>query len=375
MRFHSAILSSILLATPPLAASENPGSEPSLHGAFGGRPLIGVAVPPLNRLNKDETRMVSKHFNAITPENCMKPVFLQPQEGRFVFKVADDVLREARMRNIAVNGHTLVWHSQTPDWFFQDNGKPAGRELLLTRMRAHIQQVAGHFAGKVQSWDVVNEAIDDGGEYLRPSPWLSGIGPDFIAEAFIAAHKADPGAELIYNDYGIENPQKREKALRLIRELKAAKAPIHGIGIQGHYQLDRIPLKEIEESILAYHAEGLPVMITELDIDVATRTYEGADINRTEAQGVDRFANGLPEDVQKRLADQYAALFSLILKHRDKVKRVTFWGIHDGYSWLNHFPSARTNHPLLWDRNLQPKPAFFAVLKCARITSSPIPNR
>jgi endo-1,4-beta-xylanase len=326
-------------------------------------------------LHKDETRLVNKHFNAITPENCMKPLFLQPQEGRFDFKVADDLVRDARMRNLAVNGHTLVWHSQTPDWFFQDNGKPAGRGLLLTRMRAHIQGVAGRFAGRIQSWDVVNEAIDDGGGYLRPSPWLAGIGPDYIAEAFIAAHKADPGATLIYNDYGIENPRKRGKTLRLIRELKAAKAPIHGIGIQGHYQLDRIPLKEIEESILAYHAEGLSVMITELDIDVATRAHDGADISRTEAQGVDRFANGLPEDVQKRLADQYAALFSLILKHRDKVKRVTFWGIHDGFSWLNHFPSARTNHPLLWDRNLQPKPAFFAVLERARNLSSPTPNQ
>lgn len=171
---------------------------------------------------------------------------------------------------------------------------------------------------------------------------------------------------MIYNDYGIENPHKREKALRLIRQLKAAKAPIHGIGIQGHYQLDRIPFKEIEESILAYHAEGLSVMIIELDIDVATRANDGADINQTESQGADRYANGLPEDVQKRLADQYAALFSLFLELRDKVKRVTFWGIHDGGTWLNHFPVERTNHPLLWDRNLQPKPAFFAVLETAR---------
>jgi endo-1,4-beta-xylanase len=316
-------------------------------------------------LNKDEIRLVTKHFNAITPENCMKPVFLQPQEGRFDLKVADDLVRDARMRKLAVNGHTLVWHSQTPDWFFQENGKPAGRELLLTRMRAHIQGVAGHFAGKVKSWDVVNEAIDDGSSYLRPSPWLTGIGEDYIAEAFIAARKADPSAELHYNDYGIENPHKREKTLRLIRQLKAAKAPIDGIGIQGHYQLDRIPFKEIENSILAYHAEGLPVMITELDIDVAFRTGDGADINQTEARTADRFANGLPDEVQKRLADQYAALFALFRKHRDKVKRVTFWGLHDGLSWLNHFPSERTNHPLLWDRSLRPKPAFFSVLETA----------
>lgn len=366
MRFSFAILGMLILAVPSLAARDEADAATPLHKAFADRPVIGTAVPPLNQLNKDELRLLTKHFNAVTPENCMKPMFLQPQEGRFDFTICDDLVRDARNRRLQVNGHTLVWHAQTPDWFFTDNGKPAGRELLLARMRAHIQGVAGHFAGKMKSWDVVNEAIDDGEGYLRPSPWLSGIGADYIAEAFLAAHKADPAAELYYNDYGIEMPHKRDKTLRLIRELKAAKAPIHGIGIQGHYQLDRIPFKELEESILAYHAEGLPVMITELDIDVVTRASDGADISQTETQGPDRFAKGLPDDCQKRLADQYAALFALFLKHRDIVKRVTFWGIHDGATWLNHFPAPRTNHPLLWDRNLQPKPAFFAVIKTAR---------
>jgi endo-1,4-beta-xylanase len=365
MHFRFAIFASLILAARPMAARDSADAATPLHKAFGDRPVIGAAVPPLAQLNKDELRLLTTHFNAVTPENCMKPMFLQPQEGHFDFKICDDLVRDARQRRLQVNGHTLVWHAQTPDWFFTDNGKPAGRELLLARLRAHIQGVAGHFAGKVKSWDVVNEAIDDGDSYLRPSPWLTGIGEDYIAEAFIAAHKADPAVELYYNDYGIENPQKREKTLRLIRDLKAGKAPIHGIGIQGHYQLDRIPFKEIENSILAYHAEGLPVMITELDIYVAFRTGDGADINQTEARTADRFAGGLPDEVQKRLADQYAALFALFLKHRDKVKRVTFWGLHDGMSWLNHFPSERTNHPLLWDRNLHPKPAFFAVLKSA----------
>lgn len=362
------LVASFLAGAGRMAAGEGPEKEASLRQAFDGLLVIGAAVPPLVQLGQGESDLLKKHFSAITPENHMKPMFLQPEEGRFDFKTCDDLVRDARSRRLQVNGHTLVWHAQTPEWFFNDNGRPAGRELLLARMRAHIEGVAGHFAGKVRSWDVVNEAIDEGDGYLRPSPWLSGIGPDYIAEAFIAAHKADPDAGLIYNDYGIENPHKREKALRLIRELKAAKAPIHGIGIQGHYQLDRIPFRELEESILAYHAEGLAVMITELDIDVATRAHDGADIRLMETAGADRFAGGLPEDVQQRLADQYAALFALFVKHRDKVKRVTFWGIHDGSSWLNHFPSERTNHPLLWDRNLQPKPAFFRILETARGT-------
>jgi endo-1,4-beta-xylanase len=349
---------------PDLGALQSPIMP--LRHACKDQFLIGTAVPPLNHYHPGELRLLTKHFATVTPENCMKPMFLQPEEGRFDFATADSLVDQARSRGLTVNGHTLVWHSQTPDWFFCDGDKPAGRELLLARMRAHISAVAGHFAGKVASWDVVNEAIDDGGGDLRQSPWLTGIGPDFVAEAFIAAHKADPGAKLYYNDYGIETTGKMEKTLRLIRELKTRNAPIHGVGIQGHYQLDRIPFDQIAKAILAYHAEGLEVAITELDIDVATRSTDGADISQTESVGADRFANGLPDDVQTRLADQYAALFALYLKHRDKIKRVTFWGLHDGCSWLNHFPSERTNHPLLWDRKLQPKPAYFRVLDSAR---------
>lgn len=355
-------------------ASEPDASLPSLCQNFKDSFTIGTAVPPLGLLSKSERSFISKHFNAVTPENCMKPAFLHPSENTFDFHTADDFLDVARRLNLKVNGHTLVWHSQTPEWFFTDHGNPAGREILLPRMREHIQRIVGHFSGKIQSWDVVNEAIDDGPGYLRPSPWLTGIGQDYIAEAFAAAHKADPDAELVYNDYGIETPAKREKTLRLIRELKKANAPIHGIGIQGHYQLDKIPLKDLEDSIIAYHAEGLSVMITELDIDVALRASNSADISTTEAKSKDRYAAGLPDDLQNRLADQYAALFSLFLKHSDKVRRVTIWGIHDGYSWLNHFPSTRTNHPLLWDRTLGAKPAFFRVIETARALKSQTQN-
>jgi len=267
-----------------------------------------------------------------------------------------------RSHGMTVNGHTLIWHSQCPNWFFTDNGKPAERELVLKRMREHIAGVAGHYAGKIASWDVVNEAIDDGREYLRKSKWLTSIGDDFIVEAFIAARNADPKAELIYNDYGIEQGGKREKALRLIRDLKKRNAPITGIGIQGHWALDRVPFKAIEESIIAFYAEGLKVSITELDIDVVPRKNFGADISAREKGTDDPYVNGLPPDVQKRLADQYAQLFTLFLKHSDKMARVTFWGLHDGRSWLNGFPRRRTNHPLLFDRSLQPKPALEAVL-------------
>ncbi len=333
---------------------------------FSNSFAIGAAIPGAE-LSEAERRLLLSNFGTVTPENCMKPAPLHPAEERFDFAKADALVEMAHANGLTVNGHTLVWHKQCPDWFFTDDGRLAGRELVLRRMHGHIAGVAGHFAGKVKSWDVVNEAIDDGTNYLRRSKWLTSIGEDFISEAFIAARKADPKAELYYNDYNIERQPKRDKTIRLIRDLKQCGAPIHGIGIQGHWQLDQIPYKDIEDAILAFHAEGMTVMITDLDIDVVTRKTTGAETAIREKDSADPFANGLPDDLQQRLADQYAQLFALFLKHRDKITRVTFWGLHDGRSWLNHWPSKRTNHPLLWDRALQPKPALSAVLASWRL--------
>lgn len=333
--------------------------------AFMNNFAIGAAIPGAE-LNEAERRLLFANFGTVTPENCMKPAPLHPAEDRFDFAKADALVAMAHANGLTVNGHTLVWHQQCPDWFFTDDGRPASRELVLRRMRDHIAAVAGHFAGQVKSWDVVNEAIDDGNDYLRESKWLTSIGGDFIAEAFIAARQADPKAELYYNDYNIERQPKRDKTLRLIRDLKQRGAPIDGIGIQGHWQLDQIPFLDIEDAILAFHSEGMQAMITELDIDVVTRMTAGAEAGTREKDSADPFANGLPEGLQQRLADQYARLFALFLKHRDKITRVTFWGLHDGRSWLNGWPSKRTNHPLLWDRALQPKPSLSAVLALAQ---------
>lgn len=354
-------LAPLLLVTLCACAGLAAGEAESLKAAFAKRFAIGAAIPGAD-LKDAEKALLFRQFTTVTPENCMKPQPLHPAEERFDFAPADALVEMARTHGLTVNAHTLVWHTQCPDWFFDDNGQPAGRDLVLKRMRAHIAAVAGHFAGTVASWDVVNEAIDDGRDYLRRSKWLTSIGDDFIAEAFLAARQADPKAELYYNDYSNERGAKRAKTLRLIRELKARKAPIDGVGIQGHWQLDSIPFKDIEEAIIAFHAEGVKVMITELDIDVVTRKTSGAEAGAKEQGTGDPFANGLTPEVQKRLADQYAQLFTLFLKHQDKIARVTFWGLHDGRSWLNGWPRKRTNHPLFWGRDLQPKPALSAVL-------------
>jgi len=355
-------------ALPLLLVTSASGAGATLREAAAGRIEIGAAIPGAE-MPPAELQLVADQFTNVTPENCMKPAVVQPSEGKFDFAAADKLVDFALANNLKVNGHTLVWHSQCPEWIFQNGAVPAGRDLVLQRMRLHIQTVASRFRGRVVSWDVVNEAISDGGEYLRPSKWLTLAGPDFIPEAFRAARLADPRAALYYNDYNIEQPAKRDKALRLIADLKASDAPIDGIGIQGHWTLDQVPFKDIEDAIIAFKKTGLKVAITELDIDVVPRKKSSADVGRKEEGGDDPYAAGLPPELQERQARQYAQLFEIF--RRQGVVRVTFWGFQDGRSWLNTWPRKRTNHALLWTRDLLPKPSFQAVVSSLQGKTTP----
>jgi len=345
----------------------------SLKDAYEKHFAIGAAIGSSN-LADAERKVLFQHFSTITPENCMKPGSVQPVEGEFHFSPGDALVQMAKDHGMTVNGHTLVWHSKCPEWYFSDGGQPASRDLLLKRLREHISRTAGHFKGQLASWDVVNEALDDGQDYLRNSKWLQILGEDYIGEAFLEAHKADPEAALYYNDYSIEYPTKRAKALKLIKGLKERNIPIHGIGIQGHWILDKIPFKDLEETILSFHAEGLKVAITELDLDVVHRKMNGADINAIEDSSADPYPRDLPIEIQKKQAEQYAQLFALLSKHSNKISRVTFWGLHDGKSWLNSWPRKRTNHALFWDRALKPKLALPAVLRVPVENASKICN-
>jgi endo-1,4-beta-xylanase len=228
-----------------------------------------------------------------------------------------------------------------------------------------VTTVVSRYKGRIGSWDVVNEAIADGPGDMRDSKWYQICGDDFIIEAFKAAHAADPKAKLFYNDYNIEAGAKREKALRLIKLLKEKHCPIDGVGIQGHWQLDQVPFGEIEKALKAFQSEGLSIAISELDLGVVPRKSAGAAVSERENAGDDPYAEGCPPDVLQRQAEQYAQIFSLLRRYDRSVDRVTLWGLHDGRSWLNGWPRKCTNHPLLWDRNLQPKPAFAAVMRVA----------
>lgn len=350
-------------ASPP---SQTPSGGPTLRQAAGQRMLIGAATSSRMLDRAAFATLVGEQFACITADNEMKPDSLQRVKGTFTFDRADKLVAFASANKMQVIGHTLCWHNQAPKWMFQDDqGKPLPREQALANLKAHIQGVVGHFKGKVKGWDVVNEAVNDGPRPdLRDTPARRAIGDDFVVKAFEFAHQADPNAELYYNDYNIETDYKRDRALRLVRQIKAAGARIDGVGIQGHWSLNGPKIEEIERGIKAYAAEGLKVMITELDVDVLPRARGGgADLGATERSGADPYKAGLPDDIQQKLATRYGELFALFMKY-PQVTRVTFWGVTDGDSWLNHFPvRGRTNHPLLFDRQQKPKPAFNAVIK------------
>ena len=364
-------------ATPSAAPQKNaPQNVPPLKNAFKGKFLIGTALnyPALQGKAPMDVAIATTHFNAFTPANSLKPDFTQPVEGRFTFAEGDRLVEIAEECGATPIGHVLVWHEQTPAWFFLGpDGQPANRELALARLRKHIATVVGHYKGRVKQWDVVNEAISDmPGEALRLTPWLKAIGPDYIAEAFRAAHLADPNAILIYNDYNIELDYKRPKALQLLRSLLDQKVPIHAVGIQCHWRLNTPDFAEVEKAIQQFGSLGLKVMITELDIGVLPTQYQGANIAVSETMTPEQqavmnpYTRGLPDGVAQQLAERYRQAFAMFLRHKDVIGRVTLWGTQDSDSWLNNFPvRGRTEYPLLFDREGKPKPTFFAAQKAA----------
>lgn len=340
----------------------------SLSDEYRGDFKIGVALNRFQAAGEipEATPLIQEHFNSITPENLLKWERVHPEPGQYNFEPADAFVEFGEQNDMFIVGHTLVWHSQVPDWVFEtDNEEVIGRDALLQRMKAHIDSVVGRYQGRIHGWDVVNEAVLDNGG-TRESKWHQIIGEDYIEKAFHYASEADPDAELYYNDYNLWIPEKRDAAIRLVKRLQEKNIPIHGIGMQAHLKIDMPSVDLIEQSIQAFSELGLKVMITELDIDVLPREGQ-VDVEMPEngdvPQTLNPFTENLPDSMQQQLAERYVALFKLFKKHSDKIDRVTFWGLNDGQSWLNNFPiRGRTNYPLLFDRKYEPKPAFRAVV-------------
>jgi GH35 family endo-1,4-beta-xylanase len=353
---------------------------PLLKDVFKREFMIGAAVDfrSANGFGPREMEILTSQFNILTPENSMKPQ-IQPAPGRFNWGAADRLVTFCVENGIQVHGHTLAWHAQTPGWFFRgDDGQPVTREVAIDRLREHIHAVVGRYKGRVYSWDVVNEAINDGGngdgENLRDSPWVKAIGPEYITLAFKFAHEADPDAKLYYNDYNIESGNKHKSSLLLLRRLIREGTPIDGVGIQGHWSLSYTPYGDIDRAIADYKELGLKVSISELDITIGGQG--GGQLNpaggpaatgpataqAATAPGAARGPGagrgpGIPAtpDQLQAQAEAYARLFRIFLKHRDAVERVTFWGLNDRRTWR---PG---QHPLLFDGANRAKPAIFSI--------------
>ena len=363
------VLITALLAACVAASAQQPTT---LKDTYRGVFHIGAAINERQIAGTDAlgSGIVAAQFDSISPENVLKWERVHPKLDTYNFDLPDKYVAFGEKNHMFIVGHNLVWHSQVPNWVFQDDqGKPLTRDALLKRMHDHIFTVVGRYKGRIQSWDVVNEALNEDGT-LRQSKWSKIIGDDFIEKAFQYAHEADPQAQLTYNDYSLENEAKRNGAIALIKRLKAQGIPIASVGIQGHDSLAWPSIEDEDATISAFARLGVKVVISELDIDVLPRDPKmfSAEVSLKMRQDpkMNPYANGLPPAVEQQLAKRYADLFAVFLKHRDTVTRVTFWGVTDKDSWLNDWPvKGRTSYPLLFDRNDQPKPAFQAVIGVA----------
>jgi len=341
---------------------------PALKDVFKDHFLIGGALNGRVVTGRDSNAaaIAERHFNTATAENNLKWQRIHPRLDQYNWEPADNYVAYCEKNQMAVIGHCLIWHNQVP-WsvFRDDSGKDVTRDVLLTRMKDHITTVVGRYKGRIKGWDVVNEALNENGT-LRSSSWLRIIGEgsedkryDHIEHAFRWAHEADPNAEMYYNDYSLENSKtKCDGAVALVKHLKSKGIRIDAVGIQLHGSLTHPSAEGLEYAITSLAATGVKVMVTELDLRTQTRGYRGADISR-----VSRFSTSdstaASTETQKRLADKYAEIFSVLVKHKKDITRVTFWGVYDGASWLG-------GSPLLFDRDGQPKEAFFAVVKAAQ---------
>jgi endo-1,4-beta-xylanase len=333
-----------------------------LKDIFQGKFYIGAAMNTWQINGKDtaSVRIIKQHFNSITAENCMKSMMIHPQEDKFSFELPDQFVEFGLQNNMFIVGHCLVWHSQAPKWLFVDEqGNDVSRDVLISRLKTHIQTVVGHYKGKVKGWDVVNEAILDNGDW-RETKFYKIIGPEFVKLAFQFAHEADPDAELYYNDYSMALPGRREGVVKMVKELQKDGLRIDGIGMQEHNSMDFPKIEEVEKSILAFASLGVQVHITEMDISAlpSPKNQQGADVDsRVDfKKELNPYIDGLPFEIEKAHAKRYQDFFDLFVKHQDKIARVTLWGVNDRQSWKNNFPvPGRTDYALLFDRNNQPK--------------------
>lgn len=346
---------------------------PQLDQRYKKSFAVGAAVEPY-QLEGTDARVLKRHFNSIVAENVMKPVNIQPVEGQFNFEQADKIVKFAKENKMEIRFHTLIWHSQVPNWFFVDQEgnsmvdetdpakREANKKLLLERVETHVKTIVERYRDDVKSWDVVNEVIDDGnpanGKGLRESNWYKITGTDYIKVAFETAKKyAGADAKLYINDYNTEVSPKRDHLYNLVKDLLAQGVPIDGVGHQAHIQIGWPSLQEIEDSINMFAELGLDNQITELDVSLygwpprpAFPTYDL-----------------IPKDRFLDQAQRYDQLFKLYEKLDDKISSVTFWGIADNHTWLNdrarqYNDGVGVDAPFVFDTEYNVKPSYWEII-------------
>jgi len=347
----------------------------SLAQTYAQKFKVGVAIN--GRVYGDEdpaaAALVGAQFNRVTAENEFKWQSLERQPGVLDFTQADAFLAYAEQHGMEVHGHTIVWHHQVPGWVFQnDAAAPATRQQLLARLEQHMSALAKHFGSRVQYWDVVNEAFNDDGS-LRDTPWRTIIGADYLDQVFLLAGKHFPDAKLVYNDFSLEKPGKRDAVVNLVQGFKERGVRIDAIGTQAHFQLQSPTLEALDASLSAFAGAGVEVLVSELDVDVLPPAYknQGADLSldaELSAQ-LNPYTDCLPSDVAEQAARRWGDLFEVFARHSEHLHSVTLWGVSDGYSWLNNWPvKGRTNYALLFDRQLRAKQSWQRVIEAASRT-------
>ena len=350
----------LFAALAVMAACSTP-EEKGAKDAFAEYFHLGTALneAQITGLDAKGVETVKKHFSSIVAENCMKSEEIHPEEGVYDFTLADKFVEFGEANNMFIIGHCLIWHSQLAPWFaYDDEGNYVTPDVLKERMKDHITTIVTRYKGRIHGWDVVNEAIIEDGSY-RKSPFYEILGEEFIPLAFEYAHAADPDAELYLNDYGMDNKGRRDTYIKIAQDLKARGLRIDGIGMQSHVGMDYPDMQEYEASLLAFAGTGCNVMITEWDMTALPSINFGANISDTVAfkASMNPYTEGLPEDVDALWNSRMKSFMELYIKHSDKITRVTAWGVADGDSWKNGWPmEGRTDYPLLFDRNHQPKP-------------------
>ncbi|MBP1965034.1 endo-1,4-beta-xylanase [Paenibacillus aceris] len=328
---------------------------PSLYKVLEKDFILGAEVQPID-LQGDSGKLLKQHFNSIVAGNQMKPESIQPMEGVFNWGPADEIANFARENNLYMRGHTLVWHQQVPKWFFQDKqGKdltpsPESKQLVLERLEIHIRTLMNRYKDVVDAWDVVNEVIDPStNDGMRHSEWYQLTGTDYIDTAFRVAHEVDPNAALFINDYNTESdPKKRQILYDFVKAETAKGVPISGVGHQMHISISYPSIQSVRDTFNLFADLGVKQEVTELDMSV----YNGSNQNY----------NPAPDNVLIQQGERYKELFDMFRSMKDKLSRITFWGMSDDTTWLSGRNGHTLDYPLPFDSQYQAKPAYWGMV-------------